>query len=262
MLASIGSFGKAMARPWSCRGRGRHPPGRVAGVTGMAAGLAVALAACTSAPPSNPAAAGTRPAFPSGMSCAWPSEFSAQTDNTAFPDAAEAYFLQPIAAPASTRIVLSGRFPDARYASVQVYTPGGAGTSLDDYQIAPQPGSVNPWQQQAAPGGRFTVTITPDRTGRGRHAAAAAGTTSQHPGYLMYRVYLLAGDGGLLAVPAPLLTVEQEGRRACFPPAPATTPPCTRGCKRARRLCGLRRNRRGSAPAAPAGVLQAPAEHI
>jgi hypothetical protein len=139
MSASIGSVGKAMARPWSCRGRGRHRPGRVAGVTGVAVGLAVALAACTPAQPSSSAAAGV-------------------------------------------------------YASVQVYTPGGVGASLPDYLIAPQPGSLNPWQQQAAPGGRFTVTIRSDPApGQANTLPMAAGTTSQHTGYLIYRVYLPAG---------------------------------------------------------------------
>ena len=219
MLASTGSFGKAMARPRPRHGRWQRRPGRVAGVTGVAVGLAVALAACASAPPSSSAAAGgSRPASPSGMSCAWPAQFSAQTDNIAFPDAAEAYFLQQIVASAGTRIVLSGRFPDARYASVQVYTPGGAGTSLPDYRIAPQPGSQNPWQQQAAPGGRFTVTIGPDPApGQANTLPLAAGTTSQHPDYLMYRVYLPTGGGGLSAVPVPVLTVEQGGSSRTLP---------------------------------------------
>jgi hypothetical protein len=64
MTASIGSVGKAMAPPWS---------GRVAGVIGMAVGLAMALAACTSAQPSSTAAAGgSRTVILPGMSCAWP----------------------------------------------------------------------------------------------------------------------------------------------------------------------------------------------
>jgi hypothetical protein len=152
------------------------------------------------------------------MSCAWPAEFSAQTDNVAFPDAAEAYFLQQIVASAGTRIVVSGRFPDARYVSVQVYTPGGAGASLPDYRIAPQPGSVNPWQQRAAPGGRFTVTIGPDPVpGQANTLPLPAGTTSRHPGYLMYRVYLPAGGGGLSAVPAPVLRVEHGGSARTLP---------------------------------------------
>ena len=219
MLASIGSIGKAMARPWSRRGQGQRRPGQVTGVFGAAVALAMALSACTSAQPSGSAAAGgSRPVSPPGMSCAWPTELSAQTDNTAFPDAAAVYWGQPIVASPGTRIVLSGRFPDARYASLSVYTAGGVGASLPDYRIAPQPGSLNPWQQQAAPGGRYTVTIRPDpAAGRANTLPLPAGTTSRHPGYLVYRVYLPAwGDSS--AVPVPLLTVEQ-GHAALTLPA-------------------------------------------
>lgn len=217
-MAGIGSVGKAMARPWSCRGRGRGQSGLVAGVVGMAAGLTTALAACTSAQPSGTApAGGSRPTIVPGMSCAWPDVLSAQTDNTAFPDAAAEYFGQPIVAPAGSRIVLSGRFPDARYASVEVYTPAGVGTPLPDYQIAPQPGSLNPWQQQAAPGGRFTVTVRPDPApGQVNTLPLPAGTTSQHTGYLIYRVYLPAG-GDSSAVPLPVLSVEQGGAARTLP---------------------------------------------
>ena len=175
--------GTALARPGRWRYRDSGWPGDGAG--GVYVG----------APSSSPAAAGggQSAALP-GMSCAWPTELSAQTDNTAFPDAAEEIFGGPIVASAGTRIVLSGRFPDARYASVQVYTPGGAGASPPDYRIAPPPGSRNPWQRQAAPGGRFTVTIRPDPApGQADTLPMPAGTTSQHPGYLVYRVYLPAG---------------------------------------------------------------------
>jgi hypothetical protein len=201
MLASIGSAGKARARLWPGRGR-------VAGGFGAAIALAMALPACTSAQSSGSAAPGSsQSASAAGTSCAWPAELSAQTDNTAFPDAAGVYWVQPIVASSGTRIVLSGRFPDARYASVDVYTPGGAGTALPDYRIVPQSGSVNPWQRQAAPGGRFTVTIRPDPVpGQADTLPLPAGTTSQHPGYLIYRVYLPAG---VSAVPLPALTVGQ-----------------------------------------------------
>src|ERR1017187_5528609 len=134
MLASIGSAGKAMARPWSCRGR---RPGRVAGVVGAAVALAMALSACTSAQPSGSAAAeGSQPVSAPGMSCAWPTELGVQADNSAAPDAAAGYWGQPIVASAGARIVPSGRFRDARYASLSVYTPGGVGASLPDYRIA------------------------------------------------------------------------------------------------------------------------------
>lgn len=218
MMASIGSVGNAMARPWSCRDRGRRRPGRVAGLIGMAVGLAMALAACTSAQPSSTApAGGSQTVILPGMSCAWPDVLSAQTDNTGFPDAAAEYFGQPIVASPDTRIVLSGRFPDARYVSVAVYTPAGVGASLPDYRIAPQPGSLNPWRQQAPPGGRFTVTIRPDPApGQANTLPLPAGTTSQHPGYLIYRVYLPAG-GNSSQVPFPVLTVEQGGAARSLP---------------------------------------------
>jgi len=208
-------------------------PGRAAGIFAGAVAFATALSACTSAPPSAAGAAGavvaavgSQPASPPGMSCAWPTELTAQTDNTAFPDAAEEIFGGPIVASAGTRIVLSGRFPDARYASVQVYTPGGVGSSLPDYRIAPQPGSLNPWQRQAAPGGRFTVTVRPDPApGQANTLPMPAGTTSQHPGYLVYRVYLQGG--GPSAVPLPVLTVEQGGAARTLPACPSHNAPVT-----------------------------------
>jgi hypothetical protein len=205
-------------------------PGRAAGTFAGAVAFAMALSACTSAQPSGSgsaavAAAGSQPAAPPGMSCAWPTELSAQTDNTAFPDAAEEIFGGPIVASAGTRIVLSGRFPDARYASVQVYTPAGVGASLPDYRIAPQPGSLNPWQQQAAPGGRFTVTIRSDPApGQANTLPMPAGTTSQHTGYLAYRVYLPAG-GAPSDVPLPVLTVEQGGAARTLPACPSRNAP-------------------------------------
>ena len=172
--------------------------------------LAMALSACTSAQPSSSTVAeSATAASPPGMSCAWPDVLTAATDNTAFPDSAAVYWGQPIVASAGTRIVLSGRFPDARYASFDVYMPSGVGSSLPDYRIAPQPGSVNPWQRQAAPGGRFTVTISQNPApGQANTLPLPSGTTSQHTGYLVYRVYLPAGDDSS-DLPVPVLTVEQ-----------------------------------------------------
>jgi hypothetical protein len=193
----------------------------IGSVLGGAVALAMALSACTSAQSSTAASAavaesGTPASLP-GMSCAWPIELSAATNNTAFPDSAAVYWGQPIVASADTKIVVSGRFPDARYASVDVYTPAGVGSSLPDYRIAPQPGSGNPWQQPAAPGGRFTVTLSPDPSpGQANTLPLPSGTTSQHTGYLAYRVYLPAG-GDASAVPVPVLTVEQGQTTRALP---------------------------------------------
>jgi hypothetical protein len=98
--------------------------------------------------------------------------------------------------------MLSGRYPDARYASFNVYT--GDGTSftakgvssvMTDYRIAPDAGSVNPWQKRARPGGRFTVTLRPGASPEQVNTLPLApeGTASGRLGYVVYRVYLPAG---------------------------------------------------------------------
>ena len=232
MVASSESVGKATARPWSRSCRGQRRPGLVAGVFGAAVALALALSGCTSAQRSGSAAAGgSQPAAPPGMSCAWPTELNVHSDNSAVPnsvsvDSAEAVWFQPIVAAAGTRIVLSGRFPDARYASFSVYTPSGgfatsqAGTSLPDYRITPQPGSVNPWQREGAPGGRFTLTIRSDPSpGQANMLPLPAGTTRRYPGYLVYRVYLPAGRS-FSDVPIPAVMVEQGGAARTIPACP------------------------------------------
>ncbi len=80
------------------------------------------------------------------------------TDNQGAPDSAAAYWLTPFTAQDGMRIVLSGQYPDARYASLEVTKPGGGlftvngvSSELTDYRIAPDPGSVNPWQSQSRP---------------------------------------------------------------------------------------------------------------
>jgi hypothetical protein len=56
-------------------------------------------------------------------------------------------------------------------------------------------------------------------------APLPAGTTSQHPGYLVYRIYLPAG--GASAVPLPVLTVEQGGAARTLPACPSHNAPVT-----------------------------------
>ncbi|HTU04992.1 MAG TPA: hypothetical protein VMG13_05510, partial [Trebonia sp.] len=66
---------------------------------------------------------------------------------------------------------------------------------------------------------RFTVTIRPDPApGQANTLPLPAGTTSQHPGYLVYRVYL--PSGGASAVPVPVLTVGQGGATRTLPACP------------------------------------------
>jgi hypothetical protein len=188
---------------------------RLAGA-GFLAVAAIGVAACSTTAAGPTATATSQPSSP--QSCAWPTLISVQTSNIGFPDSAALYWLQPLVAGADTQIVISGDYPDARYASLAVYLPDGSpftsngvGSSLSDYRIAADPGSTNPWQRPAPPGGRFTVTIRSQATlAQTNVLPMPPGTTSTHPGYLLYRVYLPAG--GLSArVPLPTLTIH-DGR--------------------------------------------------
>ncbi|MGO9178718.1 MAG: hypothetical protein ACLQHS_05510 [Candidatus Limnocylindrales bacterium] len=157
---------------------------------------------------------------------------TASSANVGLPDTAAGYWLEPFQIAPGLRIVVSGTFPDARYASLQVYNQiggsfsrNGVGSSLPDYQIAPDQGSVNPWQQQAAPGGHFSVTLREDvAPGQVNTLPLAPLGTTSGKGYLEYRVYLPAGGDFSKVVP-PALTLEQGGRSASLAPCATRTSP-------------------------------------
>src|ERR1035441_7239133 len=140
------------------RGGPGSRPGPAVFMLAAAAALVLGAAACSSGSPAgSPAPASGTPA-PAAGSCAWPTLISAQIYNNVVPDAAASVWVQPIVVHKNLRIVISGRYPDARYASFSVYTSGGssftsngAGSSLPDYRIAPDRGRVHPRQHVATP---------------------------------------------------------------------------------------------------------------
>lgn len=94
--------------------------------------------------------------------CAWPAAVNSDTIpkyngfNNSNPDTASAYRLLFFTVQSGLRITLSGQFPDSRYMSFEVYdsqgepfTTNGVSSALADYQIVPDPGSINPWQHKA-----------------------------------------------------------------------------------------------------------------
>ena len=120
----------------------------------------VASAASVSALPAS--------AGPVTPACAW-NEAAAWTSNTAAPDSSAVYWVLPFTVQDGLQISLAGRFPDARFASFQVYKTGGGdfttngvSDALTDYQIKPDRGSVNPWQHRHQAGGKFAVTVQSD----------------------------------------------------------------------------------------------------
>ena len=196
---------------------------------------AAALTAAAFAGPALDAPAWAQPATaPVTPSCAWTAH-SAASDNVLAPDSAAIYYLLPFTAQAGLRIRLSGRYPDARYASLQAYDAGGSlftvngvSSALTDYQIQPERGSVNPWQPPAWPGrrrqrGRFTVTLRSDVSPGQVNTLplAPAGTATGTEGYLVYRVYLPAG-GDFSRVPLPAVTFTANGVTVAVPTCAAS----------------------------------------
>ena len=195
-----------------------------------ALGLAVLALVAACAPTATASPGTSASAGGSGLAgapaCAWPEAFNLSTANTLILDAAEQVWIDSFPITPGLQIVLSGTFPDARYASLQVYTQpyaspftrNGVGSALTDYQIAPDPGSVNPWQQQAAPGGHYTVTLREDvAPGQGNTLPIAPSGTTSGQGLLVYRVYLPAG-GDFSRVALPSMRLGQGGSSQTIEP--------------------------------------------
>jgi hypothetical protein len=194
-----------------------------------AAAAAAALAGPAAA--SALAAPHTSPVTPK---CAW-YELSITTFNELAQDSAEAEWLLPFTVQDGLQIQLDGRYPDSRFASVQNYgatglpfTVNGVSSALTDYQIQPDPGSVNPWQyppgHHQRGGNAFTVTlqsnVAPGQVNT--LPLAPANTAAQTPGYLFYRVYLPRG-GDFSQVPLPVVTFTLDGVSQQVPACPPGT---------------------------------------
>ena len=107
-------------------------------------------------------------------SCAWGLVVSgAQTAdghpvglNVFYPDTTSTYWVTFFPADSAQTITVNGVYPDARYMSFNAYnmtgssyTVNGKDSGLADSVIAPDAGSINPWQQAGAAGGHFTVKL-------------------------------------------------------------------------------------------------------
>jgi hypothetical protein len=170
--------------------------------------------------------------------CAWPIATNAQTIsqnpllNISNPDTASDYWLMPFTNQDGLRITLSGQYPASRYASFAVYTShgtpfttDGVASTLTDFNIAPDRGSVNPWQHPAPPGGSFTVTLRAD-TAPGQLNTlplAPAGTPLGTVGLLFLRIYASAQPNpGTISLPTVTFTANGASKRLSTCPATAT----------------------------------------
>ena len=117
----------------------------------------------------------------SGPACPWTLRLYADVTNVAFPDQYANYFILrlpgegPIPATPGSSLTITGLYPHARYISFTSYTPQTqALDGVNDLNIDPDPGSVNPFVPGAArylPDTRrhYTVTALAGQRPDGRH---------------------------------------------------------------------------------------------
>lgn len=164
------------------------------------------------------------------VGCFWTGPFTAANDltNTAFPGTEIAYWGAKFRTPPGAVLRLRGRYPHARYSSLNAYESGGGVPtgSISDRQIRPDRGSVNPSlprRDRRAKKRSWTVRVigrsAPARPARNTLYAAPSTDAYQD---ILYRVYVpdrgrnLSGGTG---VPRPELVLADgsvlRGRALC-----------------------------------------------
>lgn len=175
--------------------------------------------------------------------CAWPVESTPTKANVLYPDANATYWTTPYVATRTTRLTITGKFPDARYFSIQAYSSdaqlysvNGVDSSITDYEITPNRRNGNPWKSaNARAGSTYTVRLVPRPRARMRNALPVAPTTPTKPlvrglpkrtGFVMIRVYLPEGnDPGTVTLPSIRITEAGKAARTLKPCArPQRTP--------------------------------------
>jgi hypothetical protein len=151
--------------------------------------------------------------------CAWPLLWTpVGLGNWIFPDTAYRLWYIPIDREWH-KLTITGTYPAARFFSLAVYDNAPVATALSDHlfdaQIAPNPGSTNPFASKAnAPDEPRTYTVTVTRNQAAGHNALRLNAET---GWLLYRVYLPnAGAGGMGGVPLPAIAITNS-RGETFP---------------------------------------------
>jgi len=160
--------------------------------------------------------------------CAWPLEWSPEgSGNTMLPENMARYWIMPFDEQYDT-MTIKGTYPNARYVSFAVYDTNDQRNSVNiagilyDANIAPDPGSINPFVEPGGHNGTYTVVIS--RTGPTSGNTIAVGSDFA---WVLMRLYVPSYDpsqsGRTLTggVPLPTISVtENEASQeldVCFP---------------------------------------------
>jgi hypothetical protein len=162
--------------------------------------------------------------------CAWPIEWSPEGfGNVIGPDSAARYWAMPF--DNYETMTIKGTYPNARYFSIAAYATNPDKTVLDlanaihDADIAPDPGSINPFVKPGGPNGIYgTYTVVISRTGTTSGNTIAV---SSDFAWVVLRLYVPDADSSLSGkslrggVPLPTISVTASGATqqlgACSP---------------------------------------------
>jgi len=127
--------------------------------------------------------------------CSWAGETDQQDVNIGAPDSDAYYWLSPITPNADTEISIAGSYPQARYFSFHVYNDEGEVIhSLYDQQIAPDPGSDNPFVRKPRKGAgdtyHLTVRFEDEPADPAANTIYAGEPNASAADLLVYRVYV------------------------------------------------------------------------
>ncbi len=150
------------------------------------------------------------------------------TTNVLYPDTAAAYWTMPYLTDEAEIIEVNGVYLDARYFAIQAYgadaqlfeSPTGQESAIADFEIQPNPGSVNPWDSTAQPGGSWTVTLSDRPLVGAKNLLPLSPQDAVEPlipeipattAFLMIRVYLPAEGFNALRPFLPEVTITDRG---------------------------------------------------
>ena len=155
--------------------------------------------------------------------CSWWIETSLANSNVFYPDTSAAYWTMGYGTDEVDEITLSGEYPNARYFARQAYggdaqlfkSPGGQLSAITDFEIAPDPDSINPWVNDAAAGGAWTLTLSDTKTGQNvlplspqQAVEPLIPGTPADLNFLMMRIYVPTGSFN--AMPLPEVTLHYK----------------------------------------------------